>query len=175
MKNARINNQIRAQELRVISKDGENLGIISAAEALKIAQDSELDLIEISPTANPPVAKIMDYGKFLYQEQKKANEAKKKAHETETKAVQIGIGTSQHDLELKAKKASDFLKEGHRIKVSLILKGRAKYMDRGFIQERVDRILQLITEDYKITDGPKKGPRGIHLIIEKSKKDVKDK
>ena len=151
------------------------MGVMSLTDALKGAQDKELDLIEISPTANPPVAKIMDYGKFLYQEQKKANEARKKAHETETKAVQIGVGTSQHDLELKAKKASDFLKAGHRIKVSLILKGRAKYMGKDFSEERINRILQLITEDYKIMDGPKKGPRGIYLIIEKAKKDVKDK
>ncbi len=158
-----------APELRVISDDGQNLGIISVTEAMKIAKEKELDLIEISPTAKPPVAKIMDYGKFLYQENRKARETRKKAHETETKAIQIGTGTSQHDLELKAKKASKFLKEGNRIKVSLILKGRAKYMDRGFIDERINRVLKLITEDYKIADGPKKGPRGIHLIIERSK------
>jgi len=93
-----------APELRVVSDDGQNLGILSTAEALRIAKEKELDLIEISPTAKPPVAKIMDYGKFLYQENRKAREAKKKAHGTETKAIQIGTGTSQHDLELKAKK-----------------------------------------------------------------------
>ena len=169
MKRIRINNQITAPELRVIGDDGQNLGVISVAEAMKIAKEKELDLIEISPTARPPVAKIMDYGKFLYQENRKAREARKKAHETETKAIQIGTGTSQHDLELKAKRASKFLKEGHRIKVSLILKGRAKYMDKSFFEERLNRILKLITEDYKIADGPKKGPRGMYLIIERSK------
>ncbi len=159
--------------MRVISDKGENFGIINLAEALRIAKEKELDLIEISPTAKPPVAKIMDFGKFQYREQKKTREAKKKAHETETKSIQIGIGTSQHDLELKAKKTSKFLQEGHRVKIALILKGRAKYMRKGFADERLERILRLITENYKIADGPKKGPRGIQVIIEKTAEKAK--
>ncbi|HDH03942.1 MAG TPA: translation initiation factor IF-3 [Candidatus Campbellbacteria bacterium] len=169
LKRIRINNQINASELRVVDDKGENLGVLKTMDALRIAKERELDLIEIAPTAKPPVAKIMDYGKFQYQEKKREKEAKKKVHETETKAIQLGIGTSQHDLELKSKKASEFLKEGHRIKISLILKGRAKYMDREFIKERLNRILNLITEDYRVAQEAKKGPRGIIMVIEHSK------
>ncbi len=165
MRKARINNQITAPELQVVGDKGENLGVLDTTEALRIAKERELDLIEIAPTARPPVAKIMDYGKFQYQEDKKEREARKKVRETEIKAVQIGIGTSRHDLELKAKRASEFLKEGDRVKISLILKGRAKYMDRDFIKERMDRILNLITEKYKIAQEAKKGPRGINIVI----------
>ena len=171
MKKVRINNQIRAKELRVISEEGENLGILSAEDALRMAQEKGLDLIEIAPTAQPPVAKIMDYGKFLYQEKRKEKESKKKAHETETKAIQIKLNTSPHDLELKAKKASEFLKEGNRIKIDLILKGREKYLDQGLLKERLERILGLITENYKVSQEPKKGPRGMSMIIDY----VKDK
>ncbi|MDP2767067.1 MAG: translation initiation factor IF-3 [Candidatus Methanoperedens sp.] len=97
-----MNKQITAQEMRVIGKSGENLGVLKIADALQKAKEAELDLIEIAPTAKPPVAKIMDYGKYLYQEQKKMREASKKVREVETKAVQIGIGTSQHDHEMRA-------------------------------------------------------------------------
>ena len=150
-------------------KEG-NLGVLSLTEALSRAKEKELDLIEIAPTAKPPVAKIMDYGKFQYQEQRKLKVAKKKVHTTETKAIQIGLSTGLHDLELKAKKASAFLKEGHRVKVSIILKGRAKYLARNFINERIDRVLNLVTEEHKVSQEARKGPRGIHLIIESAGK-----
>lgn len=152
--------------MRVISDDGQNFGVLNLTEALKIAKEKELDLIEIVPAAKPPVAKIMDYGKFQYQEQKKARQSKK-SHETETKSTRVNIGTSQHDLELKAKKISDFLKEGHRVRIDLILRGRAKYLGKDFINERINRILKFVSEEHKIADGPKKMPRGISLIIER--------
>lgn len=166
MKKIAINNQIKAPELRVIGPNGENFGILSLNEALGKAKEMETDLIEISPTAKPPVAKIMDYGKFQYQENKKEQQAAKKSHEVETKSVRMNIGTGQHDLELKAKKISEFLKEGHRVKIDLILRGRAKYLDKNFIKERIERVLNIVSEKHKIADEPKKGPRGISLIIE---------
>ena len=156
--------------MRVISDDGENLGVITTEEALKKAKEKELDLIEISPTAKPPVAKIMDYGKFHYQEQKKVKEAGKKAKTVEIKNIKIGIGTSEHDLELKAKKVSEFLKRGDRVKIDLVLRGRAKYLDKNFIEERLKRVLNFVSESHKIADGPRKGPRGISVIIEIDKK-----
>lgn len=166
MKKLRINNQITAPELRVISDDGDNFGVLKLEEALKIAKERGTDLLEISPTAIPPVAKIMDYGKFQYQEKKKIQQAKK-THETEIKGIRINIGTGQHDLEMKSKKISEFLKDGHRVKVDLILKGRAKYLQQDFFKERMDRLLNLITEEFKIASGPQKGPRGISVVIEK--------
>lgn len=155
--------------MRVIDTNGENLGVLSTKDALAIAAGKELDLIEIVPNAKPPVAKIMDYGKFQYQEQKKQKDAGKKIRTTETKSIRIGLGTSQHDLELKAKKISEFLKEKSKVKVDMTLKGRAKYIDKNFINERLTRVLNLITEDYKVNDSPKKGPRGISIVIEYGK------
>ncbi len=164
----RINQQIRAPQLRVIDDADGNLGIISFEEALKLAQAKSLDLIEISPNAEPPIAKIMDYGRFQYIAQKKDRDARAKAHVTETKNVQIKIGTSERDLELKAKKASEWLKEGHRVKLDLFLPGRSKYMDPKFLEERMDRILRLVAEEYKVSEEPKKSPKGLTVVIERA-------
>lgn len=165
----RINNQIKSHEVRVIGSAGENLGVMPTSIALKKAEEGGLDLIEISPTSNPPIAKIMDYGKFQYEQKKKDNASKLKSRKTETKVVQVKIGTEEHDLNLKAKKISTWLKEGNRIKLDLFLVGRSKYMEFSFLKERLERILRLVSEEYKIVDGPKKGPKGLTLILEKQK------
>jgi translation initiation factor IF-3 len=165
----RTNNQIRAKELRVIDSENQNLGVLSIKEALELAEGKGLDLIEISPGANPPVAKIMDFGKYQYEANKKLKKAKAGAKPSETKSIQIKIGTGDHDLALKAKTASKWLREGHRIKIELFLSGRAKYMDQNFLKERLDRVLHLITEDYKISDTYKRGPKGLFITIEKTK------
>jgi translation initiation factor IF-3 len=164
----RVNHFIKSPQLRVITDDGQNLGVISLSEALGKAQDMGLDLIEISPTANPPIAKIMDFGKYQYLENKKQKAAKSKAHITETKSIQVKIGTGDHDLELKAKKTSEWLKEGHRVKIDLYLTGRTKFMDIKFLNERLDRVLKLISETYKVADPVKKGPKGLTIVIEKA-------
>ena len=163
----RINHQIKAPQLRVITADGENLGVITSSEALAEASKRGLDLIEISPTAVPPVAKIMDYGKYLYDEKKKTRAAKAKTIVTELKVVQVKIGTGEHDLELKAKNVSKWLSEGNRVKIDLFLIGRSKYMDSNFLKERLDRILKLITVEYKIAQDISKGPKGLSIVIEK--------
>ncbi|NQV87977.1 MAG: translation initiation factor IF-3 [Parcubacteria group bacterium] len=163
----RINHQIKAPELRVIGPEGENFGVITFKEAFEKAVSLGLDLIEISPNATPPVAKITDYGKFQYDENKKQRVAKTKAHVVEVKVIQVKVGTGEHDLALKAKKASEWLKEGDRVKVDLFLPGRTKYMDIKFLKERMDRVLKLITEDYKIAQEPKKSPKGLSAIIER--------
>ena len=149
-------------------EDGSNLGVISFKEALDKAREAGLDLIEISPKAEPPVAKIMDYGKFQYAENKKLKVAKTKSHTVEVKNIQVKVGTGEHDLELKAKKASEWLKEGNRIKIDLFLPGRTKYMDKKFLRERMDRVLHLITEKYKISDEAKASPKGLSIVIERA-------
>jgi len=163
----RINHQIKASELRVVGEEGANLGVLSLEEALKKAKEAGLDLIEISPNAKPPVAKIMDYGKFQYDENKKKRAAKAKTHSVEVKSLQVKIGTGEHDLDLKAKKASEWLSEGHRIKIDLFLPGRSKYLDQKFLSGRLDRILHLISVEYKITESAKKSPKGLSMMIEK--------
>lgn len=167
MNNIRINNQIRAKELRVITDDGDNIGVVSSTEALAKAKEMGLDLIEISPKAKPPVAKIMDYGKYQYDMKKKAKEAKAKAHRTETKNVQIKVTTGDNDLALKAKRASEWLNEGHRIKVELYLRGREKGTTKEFQKERLERVLRLISTPFKIADEYKKGPKGLMVTVER--------
>ncbi len=166
----RINNQIRASELRVLSSTGENIGVLPFKDALAMAQEEGLDLIEISPNAVPPIAKIMDFGKYQYEQSKKQKKAKQGAKASETKSIQIKIATGDNDLALKARKASEWLKEGHRIKVELFLSGRAKYMNDTFLKERLDRVLHLITENYKVAENYKKGPKGPTITIERDSK-----
>lgn len=163
----RVNNFIRAKELRVLGVDGENIGVISLEEALRIAQEAGLDLIEISPNAKPPVAKIMDYGKYLYEEKKKAKAIKAKATTVEIKNVQVKVGTGENDLKMKANRVSKWLSEGDRVKIDLFLPGRTKYMKKEFLEERIQRILDLISVDYKVADAPKKSPKGMTVIVEK--------
>ncbi len=127
-------------------------------------------MIEISPNAVPPIAKIMDYGKFQYIENKKLKESKAKIQNIEIKAIQIKIATDEHDLAMKAAKASEWMKEGHRVKLNLFLSGRAKYMNQDFLKERIDRMLKMLTEEYKVAEPIQKGPKGLSLTIEKAKK-----
>src|ERR1035437_2737969 len=143
---------------------------MSASDALKKAGEMGLDLIEISPNAAPPIAKIMDYGKFQYTEKKKQKDSKSKIQNIEIKSLQVKIATDEHDLIMKAEKASEWLKEGHRVKILLFLSGRAKYLDKDFLNERLDRILKLVTEEYKIAEAPQRGPKGITVTIERAKK-----
>ena len=140
------------------------------SDAIAKAQEFGLDLIEISPNAVPPVAKVMEYGKFQYEQQKKRREMKAKSHTTETKSVQVKIGTGDHDMQLKAKKAAAWLAEGHRVKVDLFLWGRYKYMEFGFLKERLERFLKLIPADYKLGEPISKSPKGLATVLEKAKK-----
>ena len=169
----RINNAIYAKELRVVGAEGENLGVLSIDEALKAADAAKLDLIEISPNAKPPVAKIMDFGLYRYETKRKASEVKSKAHVTETKSVQVKIGTGEHDQALKAKRAAEWLNEGHRVKVDLFLWGRYKYMEPAFLKERLERFLKIIPADYKLADTLRKSPKGFTCTIERVGKSVK--
>jgi len=165
----RINKQIRAEQLRLIDAEGVNIGIFPFAEALAMAEAQGVDLIEINPQAVPPIAKLMEFGKYQYELKKKAQKAKTGAKPSETKVVQVKIGTGDHDLELKAKTASKWLKEGHRIKVELFLRGRSKGMQENFLRERLDRLLHFITEHYKIAEPHKRSPKGLAVVIERDK------
>ncbi len=171
----RINEGIRAAELRVLIDGGESK-VMKRDDAVKLANELGLDLIEISANAKPPVAKITDYGKFVYNQKKKLKEIKAKQHIVEVKNIQIRVGTGDADLELKAKKASEWIKDGQRVKAELYLRGRAKYMDKKFLHDRLGKVLSLITEDFKVVDDYKKSPKGIAILIEpdKNKKKPED-
>jgi translation initiation factor IF-3 len=159
--------------LRVIGAEGENLGVISLEEALKEAEKANLDLIEISPNAVPPVAKIMDFGQYRYETKRKANEVKIKSHVTETKNIQVKIGTGEHDQQLKARRIAEWLNEGHRVKVDLFLSGRYKYMEEGFLKERLERFLKIVPAEYKLADEIKRSPKGFSTTLERVGKPAK--
>lgn len=163
----RINNEIRAQELRVIGAGGENLGVLPLAEALATAKTAGLDLIEISPSAVPPVAKIMDYGKFEYERNKKEKVARAKVKISETKEVQIKVGTGDNDMDLKAKKAAEWLAESHRVRAELFLKGRYKGMGEEFLKTRLEKFLLRIPYAYKVAEPIARSPKGFACVIER--------
>lgn len=153
-----------------MDQEGQNLGVMPLSDALTKAHSLGLDLIETGPNAVPPIVKIMEFGKYQYEQAKKQKKMKAGAKVTETKAIQIKVATGDHDLALKAKTASKWLKEGHRIKVELFLAGRVKYMDEKFLKERLDRVLHLITENFKIAEPVKRGPKGLIVTIERDTK-----
>ncbi len=119
-----INEQIRDRSVRVVGDDGQQLGLMSAREAMEIAEQKGLDLVKISPNANPPVCKIMDYGKFRFEQSKRQKEAKKNQKIIELKEMRLSATIDKHDLEVKAKNVSKFLKSGDKVKVSIRFRGR---------------------------------------------------
>lgn len=128
-----MNEEIREKEVRVIGSDNEQLGILPTKEALRLAEEKELDLVLIAPTANPPVCKIMDYGKFLYEQAKKDKEAKKKQKVVDIKEVRLSPTIEEHDINIKANNARRFLSDGDKVKVTVRFRGReADYSHIGF-------------------------------------------
>lgn len=145
--NTRINEQITAPELRVLGPEKEPLGVLSLKDALKKSEEMGFDLVEISPGANPPVARIVDYGKFVYQREKKLKEAKKSQHMIEVKEVKFGPHIDVHDFEYRTRRISDFLEKGNKVKVSIRFRGREMAHTKiGF--DLIKRIIDLIGEDF---------------------------
>ena len=131
-KEARINEEIRARELRVIDTDGTMVGIMSRNDALALAEERDLDLVEISPNANPPVAKILDYSKYRYEVQKREKEAKKKQKSMQVKEIRLSTFIEEHDVQVKANTAMKFLQNGDKVKISLRFRGRERaYVNKG--------------------------------------------
>ncbi len=162
-----INTAIRAYDLRVIDQNGNNLGVLKREDAIALAKKAGLDLIEISSSGEMPIARIADYGKYQYSLSKKLKEVKSKSNSTETKNVQLSVGISEHDIEIKTHQAAEWIKEGHRVKFELQLKGRGKFIEENFLKDRLNRVLAIIPCDYKIAEPLKKMPRGYAIIIEK--------
>jgi len=160
----KINNFISSEEVRVILDDGEQLGVMNKKDAISIAQDRGMDLVEIAPNNKPPVCKIVDYGKFKYQEQKKKNEAKKKQKVIETKELKIRPGTGEHDYQVKIKNAQKFLKEGNRVKFSLRFKGREmEHSNLGI--EMLKRVKNDLEDIIRVEMEPKIEGRQAFLVV----------
>ena len=160
----RVNSQIRNEEVRVLLDDGEQLGVMKTQDAINVAKDRKMDLVEIAPNNNPPVCKIIDYGKFKYQEQKKKNEAKKKQKTIETKELKLRPGTGDHDYQVKIKNAQKFLKEGNRVKFSLRFKGREmEHSNLGI--DMLKRVKSDLEELTRVEMEPKIEGRQAFLVV----------
>ncbi|MBI4132470.1 MAG: translation initiation factor IF-3 [Candidatus Sungbacteria bacterium] len=165
MRRYRINNQIRAPRVRAIDEEGKNLGEIALEDAFRIAEERRLDVIEIAPTASPPVVKIMDFGKFKYGEARKEREHPRE-HVSEVKMLRIGFKTGRHDLELRAKQSGEFLRQGHKVKIDMVLRGREKAL-RDFARRRFQEFLALIP-GHELEQGIKSTPHGFTAILKKA-------
>ena len=160
----RINERIRSPEIRLIGAEGENVGVVTPAQALQMAEEAGLDLVEISPNATPPVCKIMDFGKFKYEQQKKEAEARKKQKIIEIKEVKFRPGTDKHDYDVKMRSVLKFLGNGDKVKVTLRFRGREMaHQDLG--RQLLEQIATDITEFGKIENMPKMEGRQMVMMI----------
>ncbi|MGR3436405.1 MAG: translation initiation factor IF-3 [Shimia sp.] len=160
----RVNDRIRAPEIRLIGAEGENVGVVSPSRAMQMAEDAGLDLVEISPNANPPVAKIMDFGKFKYEQQKRESEARKKQKTIEVKEVKFRPNTDVHDYDVKMRNVYKFLENGDKVKVTLRFRGREMAH-----QEIGRNLLLRVAEDTKdhgkVENMPKMEGRQMTMMI----------
>lgn len=168
-KDPRINGEIDAPEIRLIGSDGEQLGVVSLREAMLKAEDAELDLVEIAPTAAPPVCRIMDYGKFKYQEQKKQHEARLKQKQIQVKEVKFRPGTDENDYQIKLRNMTRFLEEGDKVKVTLRFRGR-EMAHQEFGVAQLKRIETDLVELGTVEQFPKLEGRQMVMVMSPKKK-----
>jgi len=167
----RINDRIRAREIRVIDENGEQLGILPPFEALKIARERGLDLVEVSPNAVPPVCRIQDYGRFLYEKEKSERAARKKQKVISIKEVKFSVTVDEHDYQTKKNQAVRFLTEGDKVKASLRFRGRQMaHRDLGY--KIINRLIQDIGEAGSVEFMPRMEGTILHAILAPSKKDA---
>ncbi|MFH0910646.1 MAG: translation initiation factor IF-3 [Planctomycetota bacterium] len=162
----RVNEEISANEVRLISEDGVQLGILKLEEAQRLAQEQDLDLVEVAPNAAPPVCRIMNFGKFKYEQQKKEQQARKRSHGLEIKELRLGrsIRTEWHDMEIKLRKAREFLVKGHRLNVFLQLRGREiTHSEIGM--EGLKQFAKLLEDVAKLDLGPHVDRRRISILL----------
>jgi translation initiation factor IF-3 len=161
----RINELIRVPLIRLILDDGEQAGVVSREDALSAAEEAGLDLVEIAPNADPPVCKVMDYGKFLYQQSKKDRAAKARQHTITVKGIRLTPKISGHDLETKADQAREFLEEGHKVKVFVIFRGRMithKELGQGILE----KFVAFLGEEATVEQAAKMdGPRNMTVLL----------
>ena len=159
-----INEEIRDKELRVIDADGTMVGIMSRDEALELANERKLDLVNISPNANPPVCKILDYGKYRYELQKREKEAKKKQKTTQIKEIRLSTFIEDHDINVKANTAAKFLKEGDKVKVSLRFRGRERdYVSKGM--DVMNKFADVVSEVGNVEKKPEFEGRSLIMVV----------
>ncbi|MGB9698499.1 MAG: translation initiation factor IF-3 [Thermodesulfobacteriota bacterium] len=163
-KDVNVNWQIRAPEVRVIGHDGKQIGVLPLKEAMKLAEEQGLDLVEVAPQATPPVCRIMNYGKYKYQQSKKIQEAKKHQTVIQVKEVKIRPRTEEHDLQFKLRHAKRFLSEGNKVKVSMLFRGREiAHPEMG--RELLDRIIAELKDLIVIEQAPRLEGRSMVMLL----------
>lgn len=163
-KQVNVNDRIRSSEVRVIAQDGAQLGVLPLKKALELALKEELDLVEVAPNADPPVCKIMDYGKFKYQQNKRTQEAKKKQTVIQVKEIKVRPKTDEHDLQVKIRHIKRFLGEKDKAKVTILFRGREiAYAEQG--SKVLDRIREELKEDAVVEQQPKMEGRNMIMIL----------
>ncbi|MDO4712874.1 MAG: translation initiation factor IF-3 [Candidatus Saccharibacteria bacterium] len=159
-----MNGAIRARELRVIGTDGEQLGVMSLREALQAAEEAGLDLVEISPDATPPVAKIIDWGKYQYQKMKDQQRSRRAAKASDLKQMRFGLKIGAGDLEVKLRKIRGFLSDGHKVRIQVVYRGREMaHKEIGY--ELIDKITGLLEEEAIIEQKPQMAGRNLSIVI----------
>jgi len=161
---ARCNRQIRAREVRVIGAEGQQVGILPMDEALALAGEQGLDLVEVAPNADPPVCRVMDYGKYKYEQQKKQQEARKKQTVVQIKEIKVRPKTDEHDFNTKVKHVRRFLEDGDRCKVTVFFRGREiVHKDRG--ENILARVVQAVEDIAKVEQEPRAEGRTLFLLL----------
>ena len=163
-KNTRINEMIRTREVRLIDGEGEQLGVMPTTEALSMAEEKGLDLVEVSPNANPPVCKLMDYGKYKFELDKKTRDAKRKQKQTQLKEIRMQPKIEPHDLQFKTKHVKQFLEEGNKVKVTIRFRGRElAHTERGVMV--LDRVLDMLEDGFAVDRKPMMEGRFMSMIL----------
>lgn len=163
-KDININEKIKVREVRLIDDNGKQLGIVPTVEAIRMAKEQDLDLVEVSPKTNPPVCKIMDYGKFKYQLAKKAQEAKKKQTVIQIKEIKLGLKIQEHDLMFKIKHIREFLEDGCKVKVIVMFKGR-EILHKDMGEKLTQKIIEAIKDIGNLEQKPKFDGRNIVMVF----------
>jgi translation initiation factor IF-3 len=160
----RVNRQIRISPIRLIGDDGEQLGVVAVDEALRIAEEKGFDLVEVAPTARPPVCKIMDYGKFKYDQAKKDREARKKQHNVQLKEIRYRPNIEHHDFDFKTNHVREFLEEGNKVKVTVMFRGREMtHTEHG--RTVLDRVATEVSPIANVEIPPKLEGRNMSMIV----------
>ena len=160
----RVNDRIRVNEIRLIGAEGENVGVVTPRQAMAMAEEAGLDLVEISPNASPPVCKIMDFGKFKYEQQKRESEARKKQKTIEVKEVKFRPNTDTHDYDVKMRNVFRFLENGDKVKVTLRFRGR-EMAHQNLGRELLERVAEDVKEIGKVENMPKMEGRQMVMMI----------
>lgn len=165
IKRLKVNHEIKSFKIHLINENGKPLGTMDKEKALQVAEERNLDLVEVSPNANPPVCRLMDYGRYKYQQIKKEHKQKTKTKQKEMKNIRLSVRIETHDLTVKLKQAEKFLTKGHKVKVVLILKGReVTYTERGF--EVINDFVNNLASYYQDKEGPIKEKNIIQIILD---------